>query len=194
MSEAGNVFGFGSLVDLAALARYLGRDDFADDEFALCRLAGHRRLWNIARDNAEHIPGHDHFVCAVTGERYAGFVAVVNIREAVGCAVNGVAFRVSADELARLDVRERNYDRVEITGRLDVALAGPVWAYRGKPAAEARFAAGLARGSAVIDHAYHERVLGAFAGHGEAFLAEYRATTDPPAVPLRRLRRVANPP
>ena len=61
------VFGFGSLVEVAALADYLGRGRFAADDFQPCRLLEYRRAWNIARDNADDIPGLDHFVHGATG-------------------------------------------------------------------------------------------------------------------------------
>jgi len=187
------VFGFGSLVDLEALADYLDREPFTEGEFERCRLRDYRRAWNIARDNSEVIPGHDHLVCSVSGERLDGYVAVVNIRPAPGQAVNGLAFRVSPDELAILDRRERNYDRIDVSGRLDVTVHDRVWAYRGKPFAEERYAKGAAAGSAFINSAYHTLVHLAFESHGPGFLADYLATTDPPEIPLRALRRVPTP-
>jgi cation transport regulator ChaC len=183
------VFGFGSLVALDSLARYLGRDPFAADEVTRCRLGDHRRRWNVARDNREDLADHPHYVCAVSGERLAVFVTAVNIRPAPGHAVNGVAFRVTDDHLAVLDRRERNYRRIEVSGRLDADVCGPVWAYRGTAAAEARHAAGLAAGTALVNRTYLDTVHRAFASHGPAFLAEYHATTDPPEVPSRPLAK-----
>ena len=133
-------------------------------------------------------------ICSVSGERLDGYIAVVNIRPAPGQAVNGIAFRVSEAELAALDRRERNYDRIEVTNRLDVTLDTRVWTYRGKLAAEARFAEGVASGTAVINSAYHTLVHLAFESHGPDFLADYLATTDPPEIPLRPLQRVPTPP
>lgn len=193
MTRAEYVFGFGSLVDLAALADYLGRTPFGADEWVRCRLAGHRRAWNIARDNSLDSPGRGHFVCEVTGERLGVFVTGVNIRPAPGHAANGIAFRVAARELGILDWREGNYDRIDVTGRIDTPPEGRVWAYRGKAEAEARFQRGLAQGTAVINQAYRDFVERAFAGHGPNYLTEYHATTDAPPVPARPLRRVPAP-
>lgn len=194
MTRPHYVFGFGSLVDLEALAEYLDRGPFSDHEFVRCRLRNFRRAWNIARDNSEVIPGHNHLVCAVSGERLDGYVVVVNIREAPGHAVNGIAFQVSDEELAVLDSRERNYDRIDVSDGLDTPVAGRIWAYRGKPAAEERYKMGVATGTAVINSAYHTLVHLAFESHGEEFLADYLASTDPPEIPLRALRRVPTPP
>ena len=192
MSDGDCVFGFGSLVEIAALADYLGRAPFTADEYRLCRLADHRRSWNIARDNAHDIPGLDHFVHGGSGARVDGFVVSVNIRPATGHWVNGIAFRATADELAILDHREANYDRIDVSPLIDTAPGDRVWAYRGKVVAEARYAQGLGAGTAMINSAYHTVVHLAFESHGPDFLADYLATTDPPAVPLRALRRAGD--
>ena len=184
------VFGFGSLVDVATLARFLGRAPFAASEFIRCGLCDHRRAWNIARDNRRDFPGRPHYICAETGARPAVFVTVVNIRPHRGHVVNGVAFAVTPLELARLDRREAVYDRISVTGAMDVTLSGPVWAYRGKAASESCYSEGQAAGTAVISRDYHDRVAAAFTSHGADYWDAYQASTDPPAVPLRELRRV----
>lgn len=183
------VFGYGSLADAAALAAWLGRGAFAPGETALRRLTDRRRAWNVARDNAEIRAGRPCYVDSRTGARPDVFVAVVNLRPAPGAAANGMAFRATGAELAKLDRREFNYDRVDASGLLDRPLPGRVWLYRGSAAARARYERGAAAGRAVVARRYLEAVEAAFASHGAAFLAEYRATTDPPAVPLADLRR-----
>ncbi len=183
------VFGFGSLVDVAALADWLGRGPFAPDEIAPCRLLDHRRAWDVARDNAVVLDGRPYYVDPHTGARANVFVAVVNVRRAPGDAVNGLAFRATRAERDRLDRREFNYDRVDATGRFDRALDGTVWLYRGSAAARARYGAGVAANNAVVARRYHGMVEAAFASHGDEWLTEYRASTDPPAVPIADLHR-----
>ena len=183
------VFGYGSLVDTAALAKWLGRRAFGPGEAVRRRLRGYRRAWNVARDNAEIREGRPHYVDPRTGERADVCVAVVNIRPAPGEAVNGVAFRVSRAGRDRIDRREFNYDRIDAADMLDRPLDGRVWVYRGSAAARARYERGAAENRAVVARRYHAIVEAAFASHGGAFLAEYRATTDAPAVPLADLRR-----
>ena len=58
--------------------------------------------------------------------------------------------------------------------------------------AEARYARGVAAGTAMISSAYHTVVHLAFESHGADFLADYLASTDPPKVPLCPLRRSAD--
>lgn len=183
------VFGFGSLVDAGALAAWLGRDSFETHEVSLCRLIDHRRVWNVARDNATIRENRPHYVDSTTGLQANVFVTAVNIRPAPGDAVNGLAFRVAPSERDRLDRREFNYDRIDATDQIDMALGGIVWVYRGSAAARARYSEGRAGNNAVVARRYHRIVETAFASHGSDYLAEYRATTDPPEVPFADLHR-----
>ena len=52
------LFGYGSLVDPASLARTLGRGDWTIEDFPLARLKGYRRIWGVAMDNRVTIPGY----------------------------------------------------------------------------------------------------------------------------------------
>ena len=183
------VFGFGSLVRLGDLAPYLSRPPFAPDETAICRLRGFRRLWNIARDNSVDMPGRAPYFCPDTGARPDIFVAVLNICRDSDCTINGVAIRVGAAELALLDQREANYDRIDVTEHADIELPGRLWVYRGSAAAEARYRTGVARGAAVVSTSYHDSVVAGFAALGAGHMAEYFATSTPPEVPLRPLVR-----
>ncbi len=189
--EAGDyVFGFGSLVALAELARFLDRAPLAPREYALCSLLDHRRAWDIARDNSKNLPGRPHYICAESGARPDVFITSVNIRPHAGARVNGVAFRVGDDDIARLDHREGNYDRVEVSGQIDREIPGRVWTYRGSALAEARYRHGVAAGAAVVSRQYHDIVTDAFASHGGVFLDAYHASTDTPEVPFQALQRV----
>ena len=182
-----HVFGFGSLVGLGALAQFLSRPPFAASEAYPCHLHDHRRLWNIARDNSHDRPGRPYFVDD-DGERLDIFVTAVNIRPAQGSTVNGVVFPVTGAQLALLDIREANYDRIRVDGALAPGLPGCIWTYRGKALAEAWFAQGAATGKAVVNAHYHTIVTDAFASHGKEFLTEYHATTEAPTVPIRPLQ------
>ena len=183
------VFGYGSLVDVDALAGFLGRPVPAD-EWTRCRLRGYRRAWNVAMDNSLDVPGYKHYVDAETGLRPAGFVTFLNIRPAARQAVNGIVFRVRKHEIPQIDARERNYDRIDVSGKLDPEVPGRVWTYRGKADAQRRYVWAARLRSAVISQDYFDAVQAAFLRLGDDFLADYRATSDPPRVPLCRLRRV----
>jgi hypothetical protein len=84
-------------------------------------------------DNRETIPGYKIYVDPETGEQPLVHVAYLGIRSDPHAHVSGVALEVTPGELARLDRRERNYDRRDIGDLADADVDGPVWAYVGRP-------------------------------------------------------------
>jgi hypothetical protein len=97
---------------------------------------------------------------------------------------------VSGSEIESLDLRERNYDRVEVTDRIVESVDCAVWAYVGNVAAAQRYAEGFGQGAAVVDASYYEAVRGRFRSLGNSCFRDFLASTDEPACPVRRLRRV----
>lgn len=156
-------------------------------------LRGFRRRWDVAMDNRVAIPGYKVYVDPESGAQppvYVTFLAVGP--DGGGGRVGGVVFPVGVDELAVLDRRERNYERVDVSdlvdGLVDGALGARVWAYAGREDARERYRAGAADGSAVVARAYVESVRAGFAARG--LLDEFEASTAPLAVPVAELRRV----
>lgn len=164
--ERSYVFGYGSLAA-------------TPDGGYLTRLRGHRRRWGVAMDNRRDLPGYKWYRLAATGERPAIFVAFLDVVAAHGETVNGVCRPVGDDELAALDRRERNYDRVDVTALVGEAR-GRVWAYTGSAAGRARLDAGLRSASAAVSRAYREQVEAGFRALGDGALDAYHASTDPP--------------
>jgi hypothetical protein len=155
-------------------------------------LHDHRRRWNVAMDNSRDLPGYRYFRDSATGERPDVAVAFVNAIREPGAHLNAVAFPVT-DDLAALDARERNYERVEVGPLVEPALDARVWAYLGLDASRARFERARERGRAVVSRAYHDAVRAGFAALGPEALDEFDRTTDPPDVPLRDLVAVPLP-
>jgi hypothetical protein len=122
-------------------------------------------------DNAVDLPGYKYYV-EPDGTRPDVKVTFVNLVPAAG-AVNGLVIDADAEVL---DARERNYERVEVEPGL--------WAYIGTAAARGRYEAG----PSVVSGEYLELVRRGFAALGQ--LEQYERTTDPPAVPVRDLRRI----
>lgn len=139
------------------------------------RVRGVRRTWGVAMDNRVELPGYKVYEDPASGERPAVFVAFLDLEDDPGGAVDGVLLDVDDAQLAALDDRERNYDRVEVA----VEGGGRAWAYRGSVAGRARLAEGLRTGTAVVDAGYLEAVAG--------------LPGDAPPCPVRRLRRVGVP-
>ncbi len=94
--------------------------------------------------------------------------------------VNGAVFET--DDLAALDARERNYERVEIE-----TSAGLAFTYTGSPEGRARLARGVAEERVVVQRAYLMRVLSGFAALGPDGLDAFEATTGPLPGPLADL-------
>ena len=177
---AGHVFGYGSLVGLPDARR--------------ATLRGHRRVWGVAMDNSVAVPGYKVYE-SPEGARPAVAVAFLDLVADGGSAVEGALLAVDAGTLDVLDARERQYERINVTGAIDPAPGGgPVWTFVGRAPGRARVAAGRA-GTApvVIQRAYVDLVEAAFAALGDDALARYRASTEPPPFPVAELARVDLP-
>lgn len=164
------VFGYGSLAAAPEVTEARGGH--------LAELRGHRRRWGVAMDNRRDLPGYKWYRLRATGERPRAFVAFLDVTPGDG-TVNGLCLPVDAATLQRLDARERNYDRVEVTSRVTGAR-GRVWTYVGSAAGRARLAQGLREGRALISSEYRDDVEHGFRALGTAALHAYRASTDPP--------------
>jgi hypothetical protein len=136
-------------------------------------------------DNTVTIPGYKYYL---EGDaRPDVCVAFLDIREAPDAWVNGICLPVDAPALRALDARERNYERVDVTGAVEPAL-GRTWAYVGREASRRRFAAASAAGRCVVARAYLELVDHGFRALGEWDV--FAASTDTNRPPVRDLRRV----
>jgi len=164
MSRPQFVFGYGSLA-----AQPVG---------AVALLRDHRRVWGVAMDNGRDLPGYKHYRLRSDGSRPAVFVAFLDLEEDSRSAVNGVLLPVDEAALRALDRRERNYERVDVTGEIDGAT-GTVWAYVGSPQGRARLRDARARGHAVISRDYLEDVSSRFAALGAEQLEVFERSTDP---------------
>ena len=156
-------------------------------------LRGFRRGWNVAMDNRRDIPGYKYYVDEATGERPEVYVTYLNIWEDEGAQLNGLVFPVDPETLLTLDDRERNYERRDVTGNVDADFGGRVWASVGTPAARERYETGRAAGTAVVSAPYEDKVRKDFSSFGQAWLAQFEATTEERTVPLRHLRRIEIP-
>ena len=172
------VFGYGSLVDAASAARTLGR---AVPEPRPARLRGWIRRWSLLRDN---LRAEKTFAIEPGGE-LPPFILGLNLeRHPDGGAAgpNGALVEVSEAELDRLDLREMRYDRVDVTSDVE-APDQPfdlVVAYAAKRGNHAP----AAPEGAVVLASYVRAVEAAFDSLGAGQRDLFRATTEPPPVPV----------
>jgi hypothetical protein len=118
------------------------------------------------------------------GSEFTGVTAVLGLTRADADVCAGAVLPVTTEDLKRLDVRERNYDRIDVTGAVTWNGAPPdrvVFAYVPRTAATARLRAAVTDGREVNVRAGYVRLVeAAFTAHG--LLAQYRRST--PTVPF----------
>jgi len=181
------VFGYGSLV--FNLRERPSRTP--DPGGFVTHLGDVRRAWNVAMDNHADIPGYKYYL-APDGSRPAVYVAFLDLVPSSGGSVNGLCRPVAEDELPILDRRERNYTRLEVTGRIDAPL-GRTWIYVGSPAGRERLRRGSEAGSAVVTREYLDRVVGGFEALGPDERRRFEGSTDPRPFPVLDLERIDLP-
>jgi hypothetical protein len=76
-------------------------------------------VWGVATDNLRSIPGYKMYLSRSDGSRPAVYVAFIDIEPDPSSVVNGVVLPVTPAELELLDRRERNYDRVDVSGQIE---------------------------------------------------------------------------
>jgi hypothetical protein len=172
------VFAYGSLVSPRSAALTLGRPL---GKAAPARLEGWRRRWSQRRDN---LTCEKTFARRDDGHRPT-WVLGLNLEPSrdPSEAPNGVLIDVDADELARFDLREMRYDRVEVTGQVRAASGGTasgagfdrIVSYTAK---RDHFAP-TPPADAIILASYAREVEAAFAALGEPERLAYLATSGP---------------
>ena len=175
------VFGYGSLVAPESMARTLERPVDPTNGWRVARLVGFGRRWNygsmVLRGNWHHDGAHVR----------DGQVVSLGLAASPAEWCNGTVVLVDDDELARLDWRERDYERTDVTDLVSVegdAPAGPVVTYVPRPSAIERYEAGRDAGRAAVRREYWDLVHDAFARLGDHHLAHLVDHTPPPDVPV----------
>jgi hypothetical protein len=153
-----------------------------------------RRTWGVAMDNAVAIPGYKQYLDA-DGAAPGVCVAFLDLAPAPGAELVGAVLAVDDAALAALDVRERNYTRVDVTAIVDAGAAAgtTVWTYFGRDDARERARRAAEAGTLVVQRGYLETVRAAFWSLGVDALARFDASTAPPPGRIADLRRVDLP-
>jgi dephospho-CoA kinase len=169
------VFGYGSLVAPASLAKTIGREVDPDVDVVVASLAGFGRRWNYG---SMHLRGDWHHE-GVDVRR--GVVVSLGLEAASDESCNGVIVRVTADELAALDWRERDYQRTDVTDLIeaDANVDGPIVTYVPNASSIERYQAARDAGRAAIRRTYWDLVREAFASLGQHHLHRYEVTPAP---------------
>ena len=175
------VFGYGSLVSPVSLASTVGRTVDAHD-VVVAHLDGFGPRWNYGSLHLRGDWDHD----GVTVRQ--GLVVSLGLVAAADERCNGVAVRVTDDELALLDWRERDYHRTDVTDAVTAererwVAGGRVVTYVPRPGAIERYETARDERRAAIRQSYWDLVSAAFADLGGDHPALY-AETPQPDVPV----------
>jgi hypothetical protein len=174
------VFGYGSLVSPASLERTLGREVPTENGWWVpAVLDGYGRRWNYGSLTTRAAWEFD-------GRRVErGIVVALGLVDAPETC-NGVIARVNRHDVALLDQRERDYDRVDVTDRIDAGFEvdGRVVTYVPRPGAVLRYEQYRDRGRAAVSLRYLRLVTSAFEALGPGQRQRFEETTPPPDVPI----------
>jgi hypothetical protein len=154
-------------------------------------LRGRRRGWGVAMDNSVDVPGYKHYRRRADGSRPAVFVAFLDLFDDPAAVTHGVCVAVDDAALPAIDHRERNYERVDVTGAVAPAR-GTVWAYVGSAEGRRRLDRARAAGLAVVSRDYLERTRASFAALGDAARADFAASAAVGDLPVWELERFEN--
>jgi cation transport regulator ChaC len=173
------VFGYGSLVSPASMARTIGRT-VGPADVTIAHLHNYGRRWNygVLHRSGTWLDGDK----SVT----EGLIVALGLAAGEGESCNGVAIRVTADELAQLDWRERDYDRTDVTDQISVEQSesvSRVVTYVPSPDAVTRYEQARDAGRAAIEMRYWDLVHSAFDELGPSHRALFD-TTPAPDVPV----------
>ncbi len=173
------VFGYGSLVSPASMARTLGRDVPTDVGWAPAVLRGYGRRWNYgsSRVGARWIADGDLLEDGL-------IVALGLVAADEWC--NGVITRLRGREIEDLDRREANYERTDVTTLIetDHTVRGSVVTYVPSPDAVERYEFHRDAGRAGVAERYISLVRRAFDDLGPDHRQRFEDSTPPPDVPI----------
>jgi hypothetical protein len=117
------IFGYGSLIVPESATKTLGRKIY-DKDVLLGDIKDYSRLWNLVVQVILHNQQSDNIVNAV----------FLNIQKHQGKVINGALLQVTENELIKLDIREKQYQRIDITNNVLTYLSGEsvIFTYVGK--------------------------------------------------------------
>lgn len=172
------LFGYGSLVSPTSLASTIGRDP--GEGMHIAHVDGFGRRWNYGSKVLRGDWVHEGRAVV------SGLVVSLGVVAADNESCNGVVFDVDDDELAALDWRERDYERVDITEVTTVEVdrfEGSVQVYVPRPSSIERYELARDEGRAAIRQSYWTLVEQAFADLGGSH-PEWYARTPEPDIPV----------
>ena len=144
-------------------------------------------------DNRVDVPGYKHYRLRATAAGPPSSSRSWTCSRTRRPTTHGICVPVDDAQLPVIDHRERNYERIDVTGDVTPPGRGTVWAYagagRGPPP---RWSRRVREGAAVVSRDYLERTRAAFAALGPAALADFEASAALGDLPVWDLQRLEN--
>jgi cation transport regulator ChaC len=167
------VFGYGSLINPRSIQRTVSRE-VSRDELRPAILRDFVRKWDLV----EWIK----FVDDPSGSIVPA--VFLDVARQAGRQMNGILLALTEEELVKMDGREKNYDRVDLSHLIEPQVAGDVFTYVGKEI-HTRPVVG-----ACIPQDYEALVFAGVRDWGPAFEAQFLQSTVPHNFPRRSGRYV----
>ena len=181
------VFGYGSLVSPDSFGHTLGRRPRPGVDFFEAEVAGYGRRWNYGIIHSVGTAPDE------SGRMRSWTVVALGVVASAAETVNGIIGWVSNEELVGLDLRERYYDRVDVTSAVTLHGAseatGQIVTYVPRREPRERYEQARGKGAAAVDQRYFDLVDRAFGDLGADHRERYYETTPAPDVPVLRMSR-----
>jgi cation transport regulator ChaC len=109
------VFTYGSMVNVDSIASTLDYRPAPPNGPTAATLAGFERRWNVGVSATSR---NDRVYQRSDGTPFTGMLAYLGIAPSEGSRCGGAVYRISSHDLWRLDLRELNYTRLDVTERV----------------------------------------------------------------------------
>lgn len=182
------MIGYGTLMALKSMEQTLGRS--YQGPIYQVHLQEYIRGWALLRPfkdpqagSAETPQIDAHFLQNKNPVPICGMVSL-NIYPQKESRINCILYRIDEGDLLKFDKRERGYQRVDVTDKIEEyrITGGRVYVYVGP--ADQPLGAASGPGKYIIVREYVEQVTGACDGIGRGFRAEFDRSTRPYAYPI----------
>ena len=115
------VFGYGSLINPKSVQKTLGRE-VKIENLAVRRIDSHVRKWQLV----------EWVIIEGSNEERPVPAVFLDLVQHQGAWVNGILIRLSKEELHKMDEREKNYDRIDVSKLIEPKVDGETYTYMGK--------------------------------------------------------------
>lgn len=156
------IFGYGSLINEASLAKTIGREIRLSDSDVV-QVKGFKRVWNY-KVKVESL-----LLSKIVEATY------LNLVTSKDSYVNGVIIKVTKDEFEKLKLREKYYSVIEVSEKIIDKKYEKVYTFLCE---DKKYIAEKGDENAVIMKKYIDMVESGCKNIGDSFLKEFIETTD----------------